>query len=94
MGHAELLPLAHRVPLNFLSLIPITMKTKPQPAPGIRFRLRRERLGSGGACWGIGSPLYHASSEDGEIVYFLRASNRTEAREAVAARYPGARFFR
>lgn len=41
-----------------------------------------------------GAPLYRAESEDGNIYFFLRASDRAEARGLVRGYYPAARFFR
>lgn len=71
----------------------------PQPAPGLRFYLRREYLDgggydSGGSYWGTGRPLYYACSEDSDLEFFFRASDRQEAREEVQDRFPGAKFFR
>lgn len=74
-------------------------RAPPDPHATIRFYLRRIRLDAGGydpggAYWGIGAPLYWASSEDSQTEFFFRARNRAAARSEVAARHPGARFFR
>lgn len=64
-----------------------------------KFTLRQVRINfqgydSGGAYWGVGSPLYWASNQDCTIEFFFRAFDRRNAREVVEARHPGARFFR
>jgi hypothetical protein len=78
------------------------------PEEPIRFHLSRVRLNDGGydrggAYWGIGAPLYQASSDnakrdDGTIDYgvefYLRAYDRDEAKDKVRAKYPNATFYR
>lgn len=74
----------------------------------IKFYLRRERLNnggydSGGAYWGIGSPLYRFESvEEFDVPYreypeqiegYTRASDRDDAKAIVRATYPNAEFF-
>lgn len=66
--------------------------------PGFTGRLyvRRVNLNAGGydangTYFGIGSPLYWAASECGEVDYMLRAPDRAAARDIVLSRYPGAR---
>lgn len=65
--------------------------------------LRRIRLDSGGydpngTYFGLGQPLYwcadDGTSENHSIDFMLRAADRDEAKAAVRARYPNARFFR
>ena len=62
----------------------------------------------GGAYWGMPANLYHAQSveavptapdwlggdEPHEIVLFVRARDREDAKEKIRARVPGARFYR
>lgn len=51
---------------------------------------------SGGAYWGIGTPLYraYADTEDSYIEFYMRAYDRERAKEKVLAQYPNAKFFR
>jgi len=63
-----------------------------------RVRLFKVRLDSGGydsggAYWGIGTPLYCVYSKD-EVMKFYRAKNRQEAKEKVLEEYPEFRFYR
>lgn len=75
-------------------------RSSPSQATSQKFHLRQERLDSGGydsggAYWGIGyTPLFYASSVDGEIEFFHRAKDRNEAKKIVTEKFPGARFFR
>lgn len=63
-----------------------------------RFYLQRVRLDSGGydsggAYWGIGSPLYRFESADGCLSGFLRARTREQAKAGVRDEHPRAEFF-
>jgi hypothetical protein len=49
---------------------------------------------SEGAYWGIGTPLYCARSEGDEVLIFLRAKNREDAKASIHAANPGLRFYR
>lgn len=74
----------------------------------IRFYLRRVHLNnsgydSGGAYWGLGGPLYYATSvEEVAMTYgeprqaeiFLRAFDRNDAKANLRRNYPRATFFR
>lgn len=60
--------------------------------------LRRVPLDSGGydrggAYWGCGQPLWYVADQDGNA-RFLRAASRDAAKAAIAADWPGARFYR
>lgn len=64
-----------------------------------KFSLQRIRLDSGGydsggAYWGIGTPLYWYQSTDGFIEGFLRAFSREVAKAEIRKSYPSAKFFR
>jgi hypothetical protein len=68
-------------------------------AENIKFRLQRVRIDSGGydsggAYWGLGTPLYWYQSTDGSIEGFLRARTREVAKAEIRNDYPSARFFR
>ena len=70
-----------------------------EPETMQRFSVQRGRLNAGGydgggAYWGHGSPLYHIASENGEVDYFIRASNRESAKSQVRYNYPHAKFWR
>lgn len=65
----------------------------------IKLRLARVRLDSGGydsggAYWGVGSPLFCAWSDEEEVQFFLRADSREAAKIKVRTIYPNARFYR
>lgn len=60
----------------------------------IRIRINSGGYDSGGAYWGIGTPLYWATTEDGATEFFFRAVDRDAAKAEVGRRHPGARFFR
>jgi hypothetical protein len=49
---------------------------------------------SGGAYWGTGLPIYRVADDDGDIEYWIRASDRDDAKATVREKYPNARFFR
>lgn len=75
-----------------------TIQDAPEAFSG-KLTLRRVQLDSGGydpngTYFGTGAPLYWTASEDGEIDYVLRASEREDARSKVRAKYPSARFYR
>lgn len=73
-----------------------------------KFELARVRLNNGGyddggAYWGHGEPIYRARAfvdytgkegRGGMVEWFLRASDREQAKAHVRKRYPNARFFR
>mgnify|MGYP001596946213 CR=1 FL=1 len=48
---------------------------------------------TGGAYWGVGTPLYRAWDED-EIELFLRAPDRDAAKAMIRTTYPRATFYR
>ncbi|QPC91487.1 hypothetical protein [Mesorhizobium sp. INR15] len=61
--------------------------------------MQRIRLDSGGydpagAYWGIGSPLYWAATDDGQLDETFRASSRDAAKAHVRKTIPQARFYR
>lgn len=58
-----------------------------------RVRLNQDGYDAGGAYWGVGKPLYWAA-DDGDMELWLRAWNRTEAKQHVLSKYPSARFYR
>lgn len=74
----------------------------------IRVRLDSGGYDNGGAYWGLGEPLYLTYSDEEypskvgaypmgrseRVWYFLRASNRNEAKELVRAELPNAKFYR
>jgi hypothetical protein len=69
------------------------------PRDSVRLHLNRVRLDnggydSGGAYWGIGTPLYCAESDDSEIRFFLRAEDRAAAKREILSRLPNATFYR
>lgn len=69
------------------------------PDASRKFHLRRIRLDaggydSGGAYWGIGTPLYWACCASGSIEFFFRAKDRIAAKAETVKRHPGARFYR
>jgi len=69
----------------------------PRDTVGL-FRLQRVYLNAGGydnggAYWGIGAPLYWYS-DDGNLVGYLRARDRSDAKRQILETYPNARFFR
>ncbi|MER8924302.1 hypothetical protein [Mesorhizobium sp. M0859] len=60
--------------------------------------LQRVRLDSGGydhcgAYWGIGSPLYWAATDDGQLDETFRASSRDAAKAHVRESIPHATFY-
>lgn len=64
----------------------------------VKVSLRRVRLDSGGydnggAYWGIGTPLYWAASDGGEVDMWFRASDRHAAKGVVREKHPGATFY-
>lgn len=64
-----------------------------------RFRLRRIRVNqggydSGGAYWGLGTPLWRAEDRTYTAIYYFRSTNRDAAKVHVLALHPDARFFR
>lgn len=72
-------------------------KPSTLPATPRKFNLRRVRINSGGydsggAYWGIGAPLYWASTVEGETEFFFRAPGRAAAKNEVCKRHPGATF--
>lgn len=71
----------------------------PTDATPRKFRLAHMRLNgggydSGGAYWGAGLRLYQVSDDSGDVCYYIRAHDRTQARTLVQARYTAARFYR
>jgi hypothetical protein len=48
----------------------------------------------GGAYWGGPADLWHVYCTEGNVEFFLRARNRTDAKGQVREDYPNARFFR
>lgn len=69
------------------------------PNSPVRLSLERLRLvdgdyDTGGAYWGGGGePMYRAVGEGG-VELFVRAKSRQQAKAAINARIPGARFYR
>jgi hypothetical protein len=59
-----------------------------------RVRLDSGGYDNGGAYWGIGAPLWHACTEDGESELFFRAHDRDAAKAHVREANPNARFYR
>lgn len=66
-----------------------------------RLTLRRVRLtrmgyesGNPHRYWGVGTPLYRAETEDGELTLHVRALDRVVAKMVIASRVKGARFYR
>ncbi len=71
----------------------------PDGSPAPRFYLRRVPINSGGydsggAYWGIGTPLYWASCPEIDAESFFRAFDRATARATIRREYPGAKFYR
>lgn len=65
----------------------------------LRFSLQRVRLtnggyDAGGAYWGLGPPLYWASSACGEVERFFRATDHAAAKAEVRRMHPGCKFYR
>lgn len=63
--------------------------------------IRKVRLDSGGYAsslggkyFGVGKPVYHVESEDGDLDCFIRAEDRKRAREIVLMRYAHAKIRR
>lgn len=72
---------------------------RPDKGAALRFYLRRMPLDSGGydsggAYWGLGTPLWHAISTCGAYESFFRTSDRAAAKRLLRFTYPAARFFR
>ena len=64
----------------------------------VKFYLRKVRLDRGGYdssgfYWGAG-PLFYYESEDGTLTGYLRAIDRTDAKDCLTEKYASARFFR
>lgn len=57
-----------------------------------RVRIDRGGYDSGGAYWGLGAPLYRATSDDDAVDLFVRGASKELAQQLVLNKVPGAYF--
>jgi hypothetical protein len=85
--------------LAYQRVYTLRTKLKAEQAAPVKVALQRVRLDSGGydsggAYWGIGTPLYWAGSDDGTIDLWFRATSRDAAKAHVRSLHPHANFYR
>ncbi len=81
------------------NVLPESLEDRQQPCKLRLVRLRMVDFGcydDAGAYWGMGTPLYRAIGDCGEVraEVFTRAKSREEAKANVRIKLPGARFWR
>jgi hypothetical protein len=59
----------------------------------VRVKLDSGGYDKGGAYWGIGAPLYCATSEQGEVQY-MRGRDRQAVKDALSTIYTDIKFYR
>ena len=73
------------------------IKGDPDPNHPHKFYLRnilRDAYDEQGAYWGLGDPVFWATTGDLTTQLFVRAQTRQRAKQLILTEYPNARFFR